>query len=556
MTPAEKLKALVDKEFEEVLAVMSSRTAYMELLEIIRQIETAYIAGGSSEDSFAEQKLFESVRMGWMRPLSFYLKNLQANLQPLTFASKLEGKIWALNLLKETGSLELVDRWITAEKAGIVEISEPDENKFKVTPLHEIVEKEHYDRESIAYVNRQIELKNQNAFQRHTVKFKNIEKQMLGTLQIVDDTFIKYSTTPDIDRYYSQLGYFHLSNNLAFDDFGGDDVFGGIPYKLYLRVLEEVCGVALKHFDYCKIAVRKNGNVDFFNILPYSFYEDKTLLDFSQYLKISLPETSQIFGCLTLDTGNISYHELFKGNILAPYVRTGPNQLTRTFFGAWEGGIDFLKRELKRRFEDDYFKAVNKREARFRDDIYRFFKGNRFVTTSEEIEIKLPGLHTDIDGVVFDKKTRSLGIFQLKWQDMFYASLQERRSRISNLYPKASEWIDKIERWTTSYPKKEIMTKLKFNLTNEAGEFENVYLFVITRNQVHFTGIEPDERAAWATMFQLIESYDFYKLGLNDPVKELYHQIKMGLPSNRVKEEGYPQMPSYTVMHQTFELQL
>ncbi|WP_419699039.1 hypothetical protein [Mucilaginibacter sp. NFX135] len=555
MTAAEKLKSLIDGEFEEVLSVMTSRTSYMELLEVIRQVETAYIAGGSPTDGFAEQKLFESVRMGWVRPFSFYLKHLPANQQPLTFASKLEGKIWALNLLQETGNLELADRWVTAEKAGLVEIIEVEEYKFKVNPLHGIIEKEHYDRESIDYVNSQIKKNNQNAYQRHTAKFKAIEKQMLTTLQVVDDTFIQYETTPDIDRYYSRLGYFYLSNNLVFEDFGGDDLFGGVPYSLYLKVVEEVNGVALKHIEYCKLAVKRNAKVDFFNILPYSFYEDKTLQDFSRYLNIPLPEVSQVFSCLTLDTANVTFHESLSGNILAPYVRTGYNQLTRTFFGAWEGGIDFLKRELKRRYEKDYFNAVNRREARFRNDIYRFFKGNRFLTTTEEIEIKLPGLHTDIDGAIFDKKTRSLGLFQLKWQDMFFASLQERRSRISNLYPKATEWIDKMEKWTGSYSKTQIMTKLKFNLNDDVREFENVYLFVVTRNQVHFTGIEPDERAAWATMFQLIESYDFYKVKLDDPIKELYQQIKMGLPSNRIKEEGYPEMPSYTVYHQKFELQ-
>jgi len=38
-------------------------------------------------------------------------------------------------------------------------------------------------------------------------------------------------------------------------------------------------------------------------------------------------------------------------------------------------------------------------------------------------------------------------IFQLKWQEMYGASMKERYSRINNLYPKVVEWIDKVESW-------------------------------------------------------------------------------------------------------------
>lgn len=549
----EKLQKLVESELEQArVELVSKEQAYFDLIEILRHIDTAYIKTLSNKDlEFLDFKLFESYRYGWISLATYYLNHIDAAQAHLSYRSNDNQKIWAQHILSWMGDLEMVNRWLVAEKAGAVAITEPEDNVFQLNFTNEIIEKEGYDRNSYDFVKQLTMRAYQGAYQRHILKYKVVKKEMLFCLRIVEDTHITYGSTPDIDRYFSKLGYYHLLKEKTSEDFGPDDPFGGLAYQKYLDVLQQVSAVAIKHLQYCELAIEKYPKVDMHNNSVYTWHEDKIISSYADYLKMPYHEVRQVFACLTFDQSNAGYYENIKGSDLPPFFKTGANQLTRTTFGVLGGGVDFLKRELKRRYRSEYDLAVNRREARFRKDIYQYFSTDRFLKTHDEIIVKTPGLHTDIDGAIFDKKTRSLGLFQLKWQDMFYTSLQERRSRISNSYEDAEKWVEKMQRWLDTTSKSDVMKKLKFNIDGQ--EFDQVFLFVIAHSQVHYTGLEPEPVAAWASYYQLVESYEKYKVKTNDPVRDLYVQLKMGLPSNRVKTEGYLEGISYAVNFKKFK---
>lgn len=549
----EKLQDLAHKELAQAKQeLMDKGWAYLDSIEILRHLDAGFIKSISSRvETVQEEVHFQSIRFGWMAIIAGYLKHISPGQAQLTYKSTDDHKDWGRHILGWTGDLEMVGRYLTASKADLVRITEPSEDIFQLEFTQEIIEKEHYDRQSYFFAKQLIAKKNQNAYQRHIIKYKTVKKQMLNGLRVINDAFISYSCTPDVDRYFSQLGYYHLAKERTFEDFGPEDTFGGLTYKTYLNVLQEISAVAIKHLHYCQAAVEKYPKLDLHNITVYTWHEDSTLADFADFTGLPPKDIQQIFACLTLDKDNIPDYEHIKGSDLPPYVKLADHQLTRTTYGVLGGGVDFLKRELKRRYRSDYDLAVNRREARFRLDLYEYFKEPRFLKTYEEIIIKLPGLHTDIDGAIYDTKTGTLGLFQLKWQDMFYTSLQERRSRISNAYASAEGWVKKMQQWLQQTTGIDVMKKLKFD-SPQAG-YKNVYLFVIARNQMHYTGLEPEPVAAWASWYQLIESYERYPVKTNDPVKNLYQQLKMGLPSNRVKCEGYPTGPSYNIKFKSFQ---
>jgi hypothetical protein len=548
-----KLQALVSTEMDRAREeLISKEFAYIELIEILRHLDSAFIKEYLNKtESIQEVVYFNSIRFAWVGLLAYYLNHIDAGQATLTFQSTEGHKKWASHLLGWTGDLETVSRYSIAAQAGLATVTETDENTFLLTFPHDIIEKEHYDRESYFFVKDLIARNNQEARQRVTAKHKQVRKQMLDGSRIVEGAFIAYAATPDVDRYFSQLAYYHLAREQTFEDFGPSDSFGGLPYKKYLDVLQEVIGTGLKHLDYCQLAVEKYPGLELHNNTVYTWHEDRIWNDYSNFMGTPLPVIQQIFSCLTLDKNNVNDYVNVKGSDLPPYIKITENQLTRTTYGTLGGGIDFLKRELKRRYRSDYDLAVNRREARFRTDIYQYFKGVRFLTSNEEIEIKLPGLHTDIDGAIYDTKTKTLGLFQLKWQDMFYTSLQERRSRISNAYASAEGWVNKMQEWLRITPPSEVMKKLKFDPVHQ--DYSKVCLFVIVRNQMHYTGLEPEPVAAWASWYQLVESYERYKINTKDPVKDLYDQLKMGLPSNRVTQEGYPAHPAYAINFKSFK---
>ena len=200
-----------------------------------------------------------------------------------------------------------------------------------------------------------------------------------------------------------------------------------------------------------------------------------------------------------------------------------------------------LNRELKRKYKRDYDKAVNNREDRFRKELFMFFKDEHIIKIPRGINISFRNIHTDIDAVVYDVKTKTLGLFQLKWQDRYQHSIKERFSRISNLFDKANEWIGKVKYWIENNSQKSIISSLQINKENKIStEIKEVYIFVISRNQMNFTGVELDDSVAWSSWHQLIESQADIGSNINNPIKEMFIKIKALEPEKRLQREKLP----------------
>ena len=64
-----------------------------------------------------------------------------------------------------------------------------------------------------------------------------------------------------------------------------------------------------------------------------------------------------------------------------------------------------MLRNLRAQYQDDWDRAVNDRESRFRDELLQLFPQNYLVKLPTGISLKRAAQRfTDIDAVVFDKK--------------------------------------------------------------------------------------------------------------------------------------------------------
>ena len=144
-----------------------------------------------------------------------------------------------------------------------------------------------------------------------------------------------------------------------------------------------------------------------------------------------------VLAAFTLDRENAAYHSAVPGIAPAPLVRVGPDSLVWSLSGLLAEPLLFLTRELKRRNPEAYHNAAIQREAVFREDIYALFADKRFLLAPRRIELRRDkgDLRTDIDALVFDRKTGTLGLFELKSQDPFVRSHAElMRQRDNVLY--------------------------------------------------------------------------------------------------------------------------
>ena len=197
------------------------------------------------------------------------------------------------------------------------------------------------------------------------------------------------------------------------------------------------------------------------------------------------------------------------GVAAAPLIRVDPGRLVWSVHGLTTEPLLFLARELKRRFAQEYHNSAYLRESVFRQDLYALFQDKRFVTSAGRIELRRDGgdVRTDVDAVVFDRKTGTLGFFELKSQDPFARSTAESaRQRDNVLY--ANRQVSGVLAWLNRHGADTLLARVDTR-TAKTFRVHKVYPFVLGRYLAHFSdGPEPDCRAAWGTWPQVLRLLD------------------------------------------------
>ncbi len=545
MKPSELLKQKIDEE-AKVLKNNFGGESYWAIQNIVRRIDFI-LPLFWKRDGWSEQEIDtyrEFFNYGWAPILKQYYTDINLNVhQPFPLMTD-EMVSWTDSNIQLSGKVEFCKQLLSYEKAGLITITSPKENEFTFSYSHKITGIEQFDKMSMDFYKEKIveriitEKKKAKPFDKERIK-----EELRKIIKNPDGKMISYETTPEIDEYYNQQGHYHILRLQGYDDFDTTDKFGGIEYWKYVDIIELVTGTALMHMEACLELVKRNPNVNLLNILSYTHFKDKTISSYSNYLGMSKDKIEQIFSCLTLSKENFDYYLEYPSTPPPMYFQVSDNLTIRSIAGCLSNPFSLLNRELKRKFRSDYDKAVNRREDRFRKELFMFFPDKRIIKIPREINISFNGIKTDIDAVVFDSKTGTLGIFQLKWQDPFAKDMTERYSRMSNLFPKANEWVSKMKFWATNNTSKTIFNSLQINKQlKERVEIKEICCFVISRNQMNFTGMEiADETVAWSSWHQLIESQAKIKTDIDDPIREMFVKIKSFSPEKRINMEELPQ---------------
>lgn len=294
-----------------------------------------------------------------------------------------------------------------------------------------------------------------------------------------------------------------------------------------------------EHRQFCYLLINRYPNINLRDILNIPYLIQDLIPQYADYLELEEKEVLQIFECLTVTPENIQYHLKEHKSFSPTFIKVSNTHVMRSVYGCLNKPILFLNNELKRRFPKDYHNNTN-REKIFREQLYDLLKNkpaykNRLVTINREVNINSGDIRTDIDAAIYDRKTKNLGLFQLKWQELFAHDLKDRRNRLTNFSQKAEEWVEKMRRWTSTTNSKEILSSLTIldKVVDGKAEINQVYLFVINRYNSSFTGFTPSDVAAWASWYHVLEVSHKIATNFNDPIKELYYKIKIDSPLNK-----------------------
>lgn len=297
------------------------------------------------------------------------------------------------------------------------------------------------------------------------------------------------------DAFYLRQANLHLQMMAYQLGYPPDAVIGGCTVQTYRDVLARLIGWALQAWD--------RGEA------PSPQSEGSLVAALASALALDQAVIGRAVAAFTLDRESAAYHAAVPGVASAPVVRLGPDRLVWSVYGLTTEPLFVLTRELRRRDAEAYHNTAARREAVFRQELYALFPGKRFVTSAGRIELRgVDGnVRTDIDAVVFDRKTGTLGLFELKSHDPFARSTAELARQRDNLRY-ANRQISGVLTWLKRHGADALLARVDAR-TAKTFRAQRVLPFVLGRYLAHFNdGPEPDRRAAWGTWPQLLRLLD------------------------------------------------
>jgi hypothetical protein len=156
----------------------------------------------------------------------------------------------------------------------------------------------------------------------------------------------------------------------------------------------------------------------------------------------------------------------------------------------------FLLTDLRYRYEADWFRLANNREARWIGELNDLFAEPGWCTYHRNLRLRDGGKElTDIDFAVYDETSNELGLFQLKWQHPVGMDNRGRRSAGKNLVEESNRWVEAVNSWLQRNGVHALMQRLGFK--NRVPP--TVQVFVLGRYHAHLTGFDRrDDRAVWS----------------------------------------------------------
>jgi hypothetical protein len=307
---------------------------------------------------------------------------------------------------------------------------------------------------------------------------------------------VVYSSTREIDCYFSDWARLYLRRMFSQDMIAPDDVLGCRPFSRYLEVLTSLSARSQKHIAFAAIIRARHRSVHIRNLLTTFASREALVHSLAQELDADSREIESILASFVLNGANLDAHTIGDEPAWAPIVQASRDTLLVPAFGLDINPFLFLLTDLRSRYESDWFKVANNREQRWIQELEALFSSSRWNLRRRSLRLRIEGKDlTDIDFVAHDSETNELALFQLKWQQPVGLANRSRRSAGKNLIDTGNRWVEAVGLWLESNGADELMRKLALRSFGTP----TVRLFVLGRYHVHLSGMGlRDSRAAWS----------------------------------------------------------
>jgi hypothetical protein len=525
--PASELRALINEEDSRMRTSFNGDGRWA-LLELVRSIDAYFyhvlsLRGEENEEEKANERHYLNV-YGANRALSLFLSEAASGYPVPLYPSIPEAQAWADSLVQHCGRLSSCEVGLQMARYGLASLSR--QNSALRIAVSKGAGIESVEREQFQYIDKVVREMDQDAWHEMVGRRDDIIERMMAHVYPWRERYIGYTTMPEFDSFYEGLGVLWARRFVGLDAFPGEAMFGGQPFHLYRATLASLAGWTLKHIDFCQALQRKKADVVLRNVL--TIFQERELMAeaMSDCLQVPLPVAEQALAAFVLTPANKELHCATPGGYTTPLIQIGDGSIVTSVAGVLVEPVQFMLAELKRRYPTDWDRAVGLREEQFRNELYNLFPEPEItkVRSATRLRSSYGKTATDVDAAVFDHRAGSLGLFQLKWQDPFGASLRRRESAKRN-FQSARDWATSVTEWLGTRSPEELARQFRLR-TNGGRGVEKVHLFVIGRNFAHFSGTgSTDVRAAWGMWPQVVR-LAVEKRNKSDPVEGLFEALQ------------------------------
>lgn len=233
-----------------------------------------------------------------------------------------------------------------------------------------------------------------------------------------------------------------------------------------------------------------------------------------------------------LDRHNVAYHSAPLGGAAPPLIRLDDRRLALSATGLLGTPLIFLMRELRRRHAQEYHNSAAAREAVFRRDLHALCADRRFVASPGRVELKRRGeARTDLDALIFDRKSGTLALFELKAQDPF-ARTAEERTRQRDAFLAANRQVGAALEWVQRHGADDLLARFD-ERAGKSLRVQKVLPFVLGRYLAHFADRPaPDRRAAWGSWPEVLRLTGGKPFGPDErnPLAALFARLRDAAP--------------------------
>jgi hypothetical protein len=445
------LRSLIAREERRTSASFHSDGQWA-LLELVRSMDMYFYYALSLEGDDAKQEAnserhYLSV-YGWNKALSLFLNSGWRHGAARLFPSIPEAQEWADSVVQHCGRLGFCEVALDMVRYDLASLERMGSNDFRFT-LFTPAGVEAVEGKDFGYLRGLVREMDAEAWRTVHARRDEMIERMTELVYPWKDQYIGYTTTPAIDDFYEQVGILWAHQHFGLDAFPGDALFGRQSFNLYRATLGALTGWALKHIDFCQALLRKSPGLTLRSILTVLKNRDLMAASLSGYLEVSVREAQQALAAYILTRDNRDVHTATPGGYASPLIEIGANSLIQSVAGILAKPADFLLVELRRRYPRDWDKVIGLREAQFRNDLYLLFPEQGPVRIDCPIKLRRAAgrTATDVDAAVFDRRTGTLGLFQLKWQDPFGSSQRKRASKKDNFLVSGNRWVEAVAAW-------------------------------------------------------------------------------------------------------------